>query len=132
MTMLAGAAGGLVAGLVLTVAVRAWDKWSHRGERKRQIAHIRGIVERYRREIYAPDSEPKERARSYMDGLRGDLRTAIDRGSSRLEPYEIEEIDYAFLQGGPAVASNGLDFYVAKFSHAESLDWLGLPHEPPP
>ena len=133
--VLTGAAGGVAAGLVLTVAVRLWDGFWRRRERARQIGCFRELLVRYRTRIYDwrdPDADVRRlvhpRGGHYSE-LCDELQRALRGRSSRLSFDEIEQLEEALLRPFAAVQGYipSVSWYVQTFEAAEAIHWLELP-----
>ena len=135
MTISIAVVGGVASGLVLTVAVRAWDAHRRRRERAGQIRHLSEVLVRHRTKIYdcREKSEPGVRRLSsprveYYDNLCEELRRSLKGRSSRLTFDEIDELEATMLRPwGIAAVEQGVCWYLRTFETAESISWLDLP-----
>ena len=133
-----GAAGGLAGGLVVTVAVRMWDRYWQQRERRDQIAHIASVIVKYRTLIYDVPPDPPSTSPIYVAKSRdkrldhyyefhSHLERLLARRTSKLTFDQIDEIDGLFGRGfRERRGDTDAKWYVEKFETAASIEWLKL------
>ena len=129
--VLIGAAGGFAAGLVVTVAVRMWDRLWNQRERRNQIAYIARVIAEYRALIYDVSGEramdrDDERHLQYVEFYE-DLGRVLERRTSKLAFDEIDEIDGVLVRGfRERKRKLEPQWYIETFDRAASIEWLKL------
>ncbi len=139
--ILIGAGGGFAAGLVVTVAVRIWDRYWEQRERRDQIAQIASVIVKYRTLVYDVPPDPPsdgpvfvtydhETRLDHYRELYEHLERVLARRTSKLAFDQIDEIDGLLVRGFRERKRNpDPKWYVEKFDQAASIEWLKL--EPP-
>ena len=142
--IISGAAGGAIAGIVVTVILGASRLVVAKWRRRNQINHIRDMIANERAQIYvvteqtdlpADSNRPTSDAfrYTYFDGMRRELKLALDGRSSEITFDEIRQIRRVFVlddllrskaSGKPPV---GLKHYNNIFGDLEKIEWLKLP-----
>ena len=129
-----GAVGGVVAGLILTVAVRFWDRFRERREREAEIERLADTLTEYRARVYEiSDDEVVVNGviwskRLYRLNLCRELFEKLDRSlerSSRLAFDETEDL-VAIKREFETDRYGSPRSFVELFEAVESLSWLTL------
>ena len=143
-SIISGAAGGAIAGLVVTLILAAYSFGEAKLRRNEQIRHLQEMIANDRAHIYdipeqtdAPldPNRPSPDAFRYIlfDGMRRELELALDGRSSEITFDEIRQIRKAFIlhdllrDKAPGKHPEGLAFYNDIFKELEEIGWLELP-----
>ena len=142
-SIISGASGGAIAGLVVTLILASYRQVDAKLRRREQISHIRTIIAVERANIYAIlefDSLPggieidSNSARyAHFEYLRRELELALDGRSSEITFNEIRQIRRVFIRHDlirnavPDRLPEGLTFYNGIFQSLEEIEWLKLP-----
>lgn len=133
--IISGSTAGLVVAGLLGLATLAAKIW----KRRSQIRHIRAIVTSYKRSIYSKKEgnltqgpTPDQFRYIIFGGMRRDLESALDAGSSEITFNEQEEIKGVLFQddvvklAGPNHLPKGMKFYDTVFRDFEKIKCLKL------
>ena len=142
-TIVSGAVGGAIAGLVVTLILAAYSHVDAKLQRREQISHIREMIATERANIYdiprfepLPDgTTPDLNSVRYamFEYLHRELELALDGRSSEITFDEKRQIRRVFVvynllrDKGPDKPPDGLNFYSGIFSRLEEIEWLKLP-----
>ena len=142
--IISGAAGGAIAGIVVSIILAAYRLIVAKCQRRDQINHIREMITNDREQVYgSPDeenalSEPNrpssdEFRYTYFSGMRRELELALDGRSSEITFDEIRQIRRIFVvddllrRKAPDKCPTGLRHYDKIFGDLEKIEWLKLP-----
>jgi len=125
-TVATGAAGGVAAGVVLTVLVRAWDNYRARIRRRKQVAAIADLLSTQKPKIINAFQEGVPMARLRYDEFATQLRRVLTQGCSELTFDERDELDEAMIRRHETTGWADVSWVEERFAHAESMKWLGL------
>ena len=143
-SIISGAAGGAIAGVVVSIILGAYRLIVVKRRRKDQIKHIREMITNDREQLYGDFEEegaPADPNRPSSDefryvlfgGMRRELELALDGRSPEITFDEIRQVRRIFVfddlirQRAPDKYPEGLRHYDQIFGELEKVEWLKLP-----
>ena len=147
-SIISGAAGGAIAGLVVSILLAGYGLIVAKWRRRDQIKHIREMVTNEREQLYSifdEESVPADPLAPSSDvfryvmfqGMRRELELALNGRSSEITFDEVRQIRRIFVGDGlirdrapdraPDRSPEGSRHYDKIFGDLEKIEWLKLP-----